>query len=68
MTMMAYAFLQTRRLAQAGREKRWPGPLPQPSLPAVRQAILDALARPSPSRCPHCRAPLNLKPQTNLPR
>ena len=40
MTMMAYAFLQTRRLAQAGRKKRVAGPPPQLSLPAVRQAII----------------------------
>ena len=54
MTMMAYAFLQTRRLAAAGRKKRVAGPPPQPSLPAVRQAILDLFARPPPRRCPHC--------------
>jgi SRSO17 transposase len=39
MTMMAYAFLQSRRLAQAGRKKRVLGPPPKPTLPAVRQAI-----------------------------
>jgi transposase len=31
------------------------GPPPQPSLPAVRQAILKLMARPPPYRCPHCR-------------
>lgn len=31
MTMMPYAFLQTRRLAQAGRKKRKLGPPPQPN-------------------------------------
>lgn len=50
MTMMAYAFLQTRRLAQAGRKKRVSGPPPQPSLPAIRQAILDRLSRPPPGQ------------------
>ena len=57
MTMIAYAFLQSRRLKAAGREKRIAGPPPQPSLPAIRQAILDRFARsppPLPLRCPHC--------------
>ena len=31
------------------------GPPPQPTLPAVRHAILALLARPPPQRCPHCR-------------
>jgi SRSO17 transposase len=42
-------------------EKRIPGPPPQPSLPAVRQAILNALAQPPPIRCPHCRRSLPAK-------
>src|SRR4029078_1530629 len=46
MTMIAYAFLQHRRLAQAGRKKRINGPPPQPSLPAVRHAIVDLILRP----------------------
>ena len=56
LTMIAFAFLQQRRLKQAGREKSGPSPPPQPSLPAVRQAIVTALmpARP-PSMCPHRR-------------
>jgi len=41
MTMMAYAFLQARRLAQAGQKKRVSGPPPQPSIPTIRQAIID---------------------------
>ena len=55
MTMIAYAFLQYRRLATARRKKRINGPPPQPTLPAVRHAILALLARPPPQRCPHCR-------------
>ena len=55
MSMIAYAFLQSRRLAAAGRKKkeseRRP---PQPSMPAIRQAILDLFARPPPLRCAHC--------------
>ena len=55
MTMIAYAFLQHRRLKTARREKEINGPPPQPTLPAVRQAILELIARPPPQRCPHCR-------------
>ena len=55
MTMIAYAFLQYRRLKTARREKKINGPPPQPTLPAVRQAILELIARPPPQRCPHCR-------------
>jgi len=65
MTMIAYAFLQSRRLRQAAGEKRIPGPPPQPSLPAVRQAILNALEQPPPILCPHCRRALFAK---NLPK
>ena len=54
MTRIAYAFLQSRRLQAAGRKKRIGGPPPQPSMPAIRQAILDLFARPPPLRCPHC--------------
>jgi hypothetical protein len=38
----------------AGRKKRISGPPPQPSMPAIRQAILDLFARPPPRQCPHC--------------
>ena len=55
MTMIAYAVLQHRRLAQAGRKKRINGPPPQPSLPGVRQAIVDLILRPPSQRCPYCR-------------
>ena len=55
MTMIAYAFLQYRRLAAARRKKRISGPPPQPTLPAVRHAILELVARAPPQRCPHCR-------------
>ncbi len=58
MAMIAYAFLQHRRLAAAAGEKRIaPGP-PQPTLPAVRKAIVAALARSPPFKCPHCRMPI----------
>ena len=36
MSMMAYAFLQSRRLTAVGRKERVTGPPPQPSLPAIR--------------------------------
>ena len=54
MTMIAYAFLQSRSLKAAGRKKRIGGPPPQPSIPAIRQAILDLFPRPPPLRCPPC--------------
>jgi hypothetical protein len=65
MTVIAYAFLQSRRLAAAGG--RVAGPPPQPSLPAVRQAIIDYLTRPPPMRCPHCSATIRDNTTTNLP-
>jgi SRSO17 transposase len=46
-------------------EKRINGPPPQPSLPAVRHAIVALIARLPPKRCPHCqkriRANMQLK-------
>ena len=39
---------QSRRLKAAGRKKRILGPPPQPSMPAIRQAILYSFARPAP--------------------
>ena len=63
--MIAYAFLQARRLKQTGGEKRIVGLPPQPTLPAIGQAILTALARPPPTHCPHCRRWLSPK---NLPK
>ena len=53
--LIAYAFLQYRRLKTARREKRISGPPPQPTLPAVGQAIVELIARLPPPRCPHCR-------------
>ena len=64
MTMIAYAFLQSRRLKAAGRKKKVAGPPPQPSMPAIRQAILDLFARPPPRRCPHCEMLLRRNRQT----
>lgn len=67
MTMIAYAFLQTRRLAQAGRKKEararhhnracW-----------LRQAIIDRLLRPPPRPCPHCGGNPENAIATLLPR
>ena len=42
------------RRSKAGK-KEINGPPPQPTLPAVRHAILELIARPPPQRCPHCR-------------
>jgi len=56
MTMIAYAFLQYRRLKTARREKKNQRAPPQPKpCPPLRQAILEVIARPLPRRCPHCR-------------
>jgi len=54
MAMIAFACLQPRRLTAAGRKKRVGGPPPQPTMPAISQAILNLLTRPPPRRCPHC--------------
>ena len=63
MAMIAYAFLQHLRLAAASGEKRVSAGPPQPTLPAIRKAVVAALARAPPYRCPHCRrqvrTPLN---------
>src|SRR5262249_32939051 len=40
---------------QHGGKKRINGPPPQPTLPAVRQAILEFIAPLPPQRCPHRR-------------
>ncbi|MDQ0137668.1 SRSO17 transposase [Neorhizobium galegae] len=58
MAMIAYAFLQHRRLQNVAREKKKRrirrGP-PEPTLPAVRRAVINALALPTANiRCPHC--------------
>lgn len=51
-----------------GTEKRVLGPPPQPSLPAVRQAILDHLPGSPPSQCPCCGCLLSTTPITLLPK
>ena len=58
MTMIAYAFLQSRRLAEASGGKRIRQGPPKPSLPAIRRAVLALLARAPPYRCPHRRRTL----------
>jgi hypothetical protein len=63
MTMIAYAFLQHRRIAKAGWKKRIDGPPPQPSLPTVRHAIVELILRPPNPRCPYCRRQISEKQQ-----
>ena len=58
MTMIAYAYLQTRRLADPIGGKRIPKGPPQLTLPATRRAVIAILARAPPYRCPHCRRTL----------
>ena len=68
MTMIAYAFLQSRRLKAAGRKKRIDGPPPQPTMPAIRNAIRNLFAQPPPRRCPHCDTPLTKNAHENMPK
>jgi SRSO17 transposase len=55
MTMVAFAFLQYRRLKKVRRKKRINRPPPQPSLPAVRHAIVELIIRLPPQHCSLCR-------------
>ena len=66
LAMMAFGYLQHRRLASALQaEKKQasnaPGPPPQPSLPAVRRAIIAMLHPVICVRCPHCSATIDLR-------
>ena len=63
MAMIAYAFLQHRRLTKVRRGKRINGPPPQPTLPAVRHAIVDLIMRSGPQRCPYCRSCISAEKQ-----
>jgi hypothetical protein len=67
MTMIAYAF-QSRRLKAAARKKRAGGPPPQPSMPAIRQVILNLFARAPPTYCPHCSKLLATTSTNDLPK
>lgn len=62
LTMIVFAYLQQGRLAAARQGKKLtrppPGPPPQPSLPAVRRALVAALHAAARLRCPHCHAQL----------
>jgi len=51
MSMIAFLYLQHRRLKAAKGEKRTIGPPPQPSLPAIRTAIVALFY---PRRCRRC--------------
>ena len=68
MTMIAYAFLQSRRLKAAGRKKRVSGPPPKPSIAAIRQAILDLFERRTPRRYPRCDWRLAHIVQSKVPK
>ena len=68
MTMIAYAFLQHRRLGRRGRAKKVsPAGPPQPTPPTIRKALIIAVARAPPYRCPHCRKRIRTPPRMNLP-
>lgn len=68
MAMIAVAFLQSRRLKAAGRKKRVGGPPPQPTMPAIRQAILQLFMRTPHSRCPHCDKLISVPNPENVPK
>ncbi len=63
MTMIAHDAV----IPQAETEEKDHRPLTQPTLPAVRQAIIGYFIAPSTSRCPHCSSPLN-RFLNNLPK
>jgi DDE superfamily endonuclease len=44
-----------------GGKKRINGPPPQPSMPAVRHAIVELIVQPRPQRCPYCRRQIGEK-------
>jgi hypothetical protein len=44
MTMIAYAFPQHQHLEHAQQEKTNPKHAPQPTLPAIRSAVINALS------------------------
>jgi hypothetical protein len=56
MAMIAYAFLQHRRLKKVRRGKKNQRPAPSTDVAAVRHAIVDLIMRSSPQRCPYCRS------------
>jgi SRSO17 transposase len=63
MTMIAYAFLQYRRLKTARREKKNQWAAASTDAARLRQAILELIARPPPQRCPHCQKWICNKPR-----
>ena len=48
---------------RAAEKKESNGPPPQPSLPAVRHAIISLFIRSPPRRCPHCRTWIETLPR-----
>ena len=70
MTMTAYAFLSIAASQKRGGKKESTDHPPQPSLPAVRHAIVEFIVRLPPQRCPHCRRWIDEAQQhdINLPK
>lgn len=68
LAMIAFVFLQQRRLEQAEREKSGPSPPPQPSLPAVRRAVATLVPARPPARCPHRRRWIRPPPAAGVPK
>lgn len=67
MSIMAYALLAVPQTRLGGTKSAFRPP-PQLSLLAMRQAILDRIARPSPTHWPHCGCTLNRRPNSILPK
>lgn len=65
MTLIAYAFLQSHRLKQAGGGKKNPWSAAPTELARRQAGILTALAQPPLFCCPHCRKILS---RENLPK
>ena len=66
MPMIAYAFLQSRRLKAAGRKKNEWRATAATQYADRQQAMLDIFARP-PLRCPHCEMRLTETAKRKVP-
>jgi SRSO17 transposase len=63
MTMIAYAFLQHRRLTRARRKKKSQRTAPSTKLAGRASRHRQSLHPIAPRRCPHCRAKLGISRQ-----
>ena len=68
MSMVAFLYLQHRRLQAANRGKKTSGPPPQPSLPAIRTAMIALFHPRRCRRCPFRSRPPIEQHKPNLPK